>query len=395
MKSIFVTQPLLPPVEEFIQETKEIFDSKWLTNMGKKHQELEEKLKNYLKVSGISLMVNGHMALELSLQALELKDAGGGSGEVITTPFTFISTTHSIVRNGLKPIFADIDPVTCCITPETIEPLINDNTVAIMPVHVYGNVCDVMAIEALAKKHKLKVIYDAAHTFGVEVNVNGKNSGIGCFGDVSVFSFHATKVFNTIEGGAACFNDESMYKKLYNLKDFGIRYGDPDYIEAVGANAKMSEFSAAMGLCNLRHIDEALSSRKSIAGLYRENLGDLKGVTLPIFSDPKTNIIRRNYAYMPVVFDSNIFDQGFRDAIKEVLAENNIYARKYFYPLTNDAQCYEGIFSSSGVNGSNPTPIAHKLAKEVLTLPIYANLDLSDVERICKIIKKTIHKHGK
>ncbi|HEY4963519.1 MAG TPA: DegT/DnrJ/EryC1/StrS family aminotransferase [Candidatus Saccharimonadales bacterium] len=395
MDNIFVTQPLLPPIEDFIAETKDIFESKWLTNMGKKHQELEEKLKDFLKVRGISLTVNGHMALELSIQALELKDAKGGEGEVITTPFTFISTTHSIVRNGLKPVFADIDFDTCCITPETIEPLINKNTVAIMPVHVYGNVCDVVGIETLAKKYNLMVIYDAAHTFGVEVKIDGKTRGIGSFGDVSIFSFHATKVFNTIEGGAVCFNDESLYKKLYNLKDFGIRYGDPDYIEGIGANAKMSEFSAAMGICNLRYIDDALAKRNAISELYKEMLGSIKGITLPTINDSRITLARRNNAYMPIVFNSEVFGQGFRDRVKDALAENNIFARKYFYPLTNDAQCYEGQFSSKGINGSNPTPVAHKLANEVLTLPIYANLDLADVERICEIIKKTVKKHGK
>ena len=395
MDNIFVTQPLLPPIEDFIKETKEIFASKWLTNMGKKHQELEEKLRDYMKVDGISLTVNGHLALELSIQALGLKDAKSGFGEVITTPFTFISTTHSIVRNGLKPVFADIDPTTCCITPETIEPLINKNTVAIMPVHVYGNICDVVGIESLAKKHNLKVIYDAAHTFGVEVSVNGKTRGIGSFGDISVFSFHATKVFNTIEGGAACFSDESLYKKLYNLKDFGIRFGDPDYIEAIGANAKMNEFSAAMGLCNLRYIEDALAKRKVIAELYREKLDGTRGIALPIFVDPKTKLVKRNYAYMPIVFDSDIFGQGFRDELKDVLAENKIYSRKYFYPLANDAQCYEGQFSSNGSNGSNPTPIAYKLANEVLTHPIYPTLSTDNVERICEIIKKTAEKHVK
>lgn len=395
MKKIFVTQPLLPPIEDFIQETKDIFDSKWLTNMGQKHQQLEEKLKDYLQVGGISLTVNGHLALELSIQALDLKDAKSGNGEVITTPFTFISTTHSIVRNGLKPVFADIDPDTCCITPETIESLITENTVAIMPVHVYGNVCDVEGIEALAKKHNLKVIYDAAHTFGVQVKVNGETRGIGSFGDVSIFSFHATKVFNTIEGGAACFSDESLYRKLYNLKDFGIRYGNPDYIEAVGANAKMNEFSAAMGLCNLRYIDDALAKRKAIAELYREKLSDIEGVSLPSFNDPKTELVKCNYAYMPVVFSSDVFGPGFRDKIMAVMAEQQVFSRKYFYPLTNDAQCYEGQFSSDGANGSNPTPHAFKLANEVLTIPIYAALDLEDVERISEIIKQTVKQHGK
>lgn len=395
MKKIFVTQPSLPPIDEFIKETRDIFDSKWLTNMGQKHQELEGKLKDYLKLEGISLTVNGHLALELSLQALGLKDAKDGLGEVITTPFTFISTTHSIVRNGLNPVFADIDPLTCCITPETIEPLINENTVAIMPVHVYGNVCDVEGIEKLAKKHNLKVIYDAAHTFGVEVETEaGDTRGIGSFGDVSIFSFHATKVFNTIEGGAVCFSDQTLDRKLYNLKDFGIRYGDPDYIEAVGANAKMNEFQAAMGLVNLRYIDDSIAKRKVLAELYKTHLGDIKGLTLPIFTEATPKIQKRNYAYMPVIFDTDVFGEGFRNELMSFLQQHDIYSRKYFYPLTNDAHCYEDKFSSTGAHGSNPTPIARKLGSEVLTIPLYPTLEQEDVERVCTLIKEFIASHA-
>lgn len=395
MKNIFVTQPLLPPMEEFIEETKEIFDNKWLTNGGKKHEKLEGELKKYLKVGNIALTVNGHAALEITFQALNLKGAKDGAGEVITTPFTFVSTTHSIVRSGLKPVFADIDSKTCCITPETIEPLINENTVAIMPVHVYGNICDVEGIDALAKKHGLKVIYDAAHTFGIEIEVDGKSRGIGSFGDASIFSFHATKAFNTIEGGAVCFPDESLYSKIRSLKDFGIRYGEPDYIDYVGANAKMNEFQAAMGLCNLRHIDQAISKRQKVADTYKEKLGDLDGLSLAIYEEPRQKISKHNYAYMPIVFDNKVFGDGFRDQVMAELKERNVFSRKYFYPLTNDAKSYHGQFSSSGENGSNPTPVALKVASEVLTVPIYADLKLSDVNEICEIIRNVVISHGK
>lgn len=395
MKDIFVTQPLLPPVEDFIQETKDIFNNKWLTNGGAKHGELEEKLRSYLKVGGLSLTTNGHAALEISLQALGLRVVRGGVGKVITTPFTFISTTHSIVRSGLKPVFADIDPDTCCITPETIEPLIDEDTLAIMPVHVYGNICDIEGIEALAKKYGLKVIYDAAHAFGVEVEAGGESRGIGSFGDVSIFSFHATKVFNTIEGGAACFSDERLYGDIRSLKDFGIRYGKPDYIDYVGTNAKMNEFQAAMGLCNLRYIDDAISRRKVIAEMYRDNLADIEGLGLPTFVESKSKVTKTNYAYMPIVFSEEVFGEGFRDKIMDELKRSNIFSRKYFYPLTNDASCYKGEFSSTGDNGSNPTPIARKIASEILTVPIYPDLDLSDVEVICEIIKGLVENHDK
>jgi dTDP-4-amino-4,6-dideoxygalactose transaminase len=390
VKKIFVTQPLLPPVEDFIEEVKKIFDNKWLTNMGAEHQALEKKLKKYLKVQDLSMTVNGHLALELSLQALDL-DSKIDNGEVITTPFTFISTTHSIVRNRLKPVFADIDPETCVITSKTIEPLINNKTVAIMPVHVYGNICDVVGIEKLAKKHNLKVIYDAAHAFGEEVKINERSFGVGSFGDISIFSLHATKVFNSIEGGVACFHDNKIGKRIYNLKNFGIMYNNPDYIEAVGANAKMNEFQAAMGLCNLKYVEEAIKMRRIIAERYYEMLSDINGLVFPTFNKPKVNISKKNYAYMPILFNFGISSKDLRDKIMSVLASKNIFTRKYFFPLTNDAQCYSKLFSSSGKNHSNPTPIAKKIADSILTLPIYPNLDLSEVDNICNIIKGTLN----
>lgn len=303
------------------------------------------------------------MALELSLQAMKLQ------GEVITTPFTFASTTHSIVRNGLTPVFCDINPDDYTIDVTKIESLITDKTCAIMPVHVYGNVCNIEEIQKIADKYGLKVIYDAAHTFGVRY----KGKGIGGFGDVSCFSFHATKVFNTIEGGAACFKDPEFGLDLYRLKNFGIR--GPEVVDAVGANAKMNEFSAAMGICNLKHIEEEIGKRRKVVERYRANLENVDGIKLsPIQKD-----VVPNYAYFPVVFDEKVFGAT-RNEVFEKLAENDICARKYFYPLTNTFECFNGQFDV------NNTPVALHISNRVLTLPLYADLPLDDVDRICNII---------
>jgi len=394
----------MPELEEYVDEIRSVFETKWLTNMGEKHQQLEKELKKYLNIDHISLMVNGHMSIELSLQAFEFPKGG----EVITTPFTFISTTHAIVRNGLTPVFCDIDPDTYCIDANKIEDLTTDKTVAIMPVHVYGNICDVEKIDSIAKKYKLKVIYDAAHAFGEKIKLSdGNERNIATFGDVSCFSFHATKVFNSIEGGAVCFSDSSLELKFYNLKNFGIRYNTPDYIEAVGANAKMNEFAAAMGLVNLRHLSGEIAKRKKVYERYCELLGNINGIKLN-YSDKN---LTRNYAYLPVLFDKKVLNVS-RDDIDSALAKNNIFARKYFYPLTSDAQTYEGCFSSDGVNerksmGKNiaarrsytgdiraqiPTPVAKEVALQVLTLPMYADLSLKDVDRICDIIIACLQK---
>lgn len=303
------------------------------------------------------------MVLELSLQAMKLQ------GEVITTPFTFASTTHAIVRNGLTPVFCDINPNDYTIDVTKIESLITDKTCAIMPVHVYGNVCNIEEIQKIADKYGLKVIYDAAHTFGVRY----KGKGIGGFGDVSCFSFHATKVFNTIEGGAACFKDPEFGLDLYRLKNFGIR--GPEVVDAVGANAKMNEFSAAMGICNLKHIEKEIEKRRKVVERYRANLENVDGVKLsPIQKD-----VVPNYAYFPVVFDEKVFDAT-RNEVFEKLAENDICARKYFYPLTNTFECFNGKFDVS------KTPVALHISNRVLTLPLYADLPLDDVDRICNII---------
>ena len=305
----------------------------------------------------------GNMALELSLQAMKLQ------GEVITTPFTFASTTHSIVRNGLTPVFCDINPDDYTIDVTKIESLITDKTCAIMPVHVYGNVCNIEEIQKIADKYGLKVIYDAAHTFGVRY----KGKGIGGFGNVSCFSFHATKVFNTIEGGAACFKDPEFGLDLYRLKNFGIR--GPEVVDAVGANAKMNEFSAAMGICNLKHIEEEIGKRRKVVERYRANLENIDGIKLsPIQKD-----VVPNYAYFPVVFDEKVFGAT-RNEVFEKLAENDICARKYFYPLTNTFECFNGKFDVS------KTPVSLHISNRVLTLPLYADLPLDDVDRICNII---------
>lgn len=366
-EKILVTQSSMPKLQEYIEEIAPIWETHWLTNMGPKHQELQEKLQSYLDVDQLDLLTNGHMALELSLQALELPRGS----EVITTPFTFASTTHAIVRNGLTPVFCDIDPVTFTMDASKLEALITEKTSAILPVHVYGNICDVQSIQKIADKHHLKVLYDAAHAFGE--TFYGK--GIGAFGDVSCFSFHATKVFNTIEGGAACFKDHSFGKRLYQLKNFGIR--DAETVDGVGANAKMNEFCAAMGLCNLRHVEEEIERRKKVDQRYRKHLEGVSGIQL----NPVQEGLRRNYAYFPVLFDKNLFGAS-RDEVSKNLEENNIFSRKYFYPLTNTFDCYKGRFDAQN------TPVALQISKQVLTLPMYAGLSPETVDRICEIVLK-------
>lgn len=360
---ILVTRSSMPSMEEYIEEIRSIWDSHWLTNMGEKHKALQAELQKYMGVPNVELLTNGHMALELSLQAMNLQ------GEVITTPFTFASTTHAIVRNGLEPVFCDIDPETYTMDVTQIERLITDRTCAILPVHVYGNVCNIEEIERIAHKYGLKVLYDAAHTFGETY----KGQGIGNFGDASCFSFHATKVFNTIEGGAVCYRDPDMGRRLYELKNFGIH--GPEEVDAVGANAKMNEFCAAMGLCNLRHVDEEIAKRRAVVERYREHLEGVDGLRLNV-QQPE---VRSNYAYFPVVFDENLFGAS-RNEVMDALAQNGIGARKYFYPLTNTFECFHGKYDVDA------TPVALHVAKRVLTLPLYADLSMEDVDRICKIV---------
>ena len=360
---ILVTRSSMPSMEEYIEEIRSIWDSHWLTNMGEKHKALQAELQKYMGVPAVELLTNGHMALELSLQAMNLQ------GEVITTPFTFASTTHAIVRNGLEPVFCDIDPETYTMDVTQIERLITDRTCAILPVHVYGNICNIEEIERIAHKYGLKVLYDAAHTFGETY----KGQGIGNFGDASCFSLHATKVFNTIEGGAVCYRDPDMGRRLYELKNFGIH--GPEEVDAVGANAKMNEFCAAMGLCNLRHVDEEIAKRRAVVERYREHLEGVDGLRLNV-QQPE---VRSNYAYFPVVFDENLFGAS-RNEVMDALAQNGIGARKYFYPLTNTFECFHGKYDVDA------TPVALHVAKRVLTLPLYADLSMEDVDRICKIV---------
>ncbi len=479
-KEIFVTKAYLPPRAEFEKYLDRIWDSAWLTNMGKLHEQLKEELAGYLGVAGIELFVNGHLALEMCLQAFDFPKGS----EVITTPFSFASTTHAIVRQGLRPVFADVRRADCTLDPEKIEELITDRTAAILPVHVYGNVCDVEAIQKIADKYGLKVIYDAAHAFGETVD----GRGIGTFGDASMFSFHATKVFNTIEGGAVTWNispaaavnaaggtagsgavpDEgtdgvALYtvedgavpcagaagavtgisagpspapkaagkdavmthaaaltsdgsgvridisgksgfaQKLYQLKNFGII--GQEQVGLVGGNAKMNEFQAAMGLCNLGHIDELIEARHRIYDRYMTGLagsgvrclltdtgcgtGSNAGCvqvssqdsaadrTAESTSDGSTrHSIRRNYAYFPVLLETG----KRRDEVFEKLAAKGIHARKYFYPCINDYDCYKDEYDSGA------TPVARDLAARVLTIPIYHDLETETVDEICRVL---------
>ena len=362
-KRILVTRSSMPSFDEYSDAIRELWDSHWITNMGKNHEELSRQLEKYLKVDNISLFTNGHMALELVLQALDLK------GEVITTPFTFASTTHAIVRNGLTPVFCDIDENDYTIDVTKIESLITDKTSAIVPVHVYGTPCNVDEIERIAKKHGLKVVYDAAHAFGVEIN----GRGIGSFGDASMYSFHATKVYNTIEGGAIATADDNLITKLWRLKDFGIK--DEETIDGIGANAKMNEFCAVMGLCNLKHVDSEIARRKLVAERYRSHLEGVPGIKLLEVKEG----VKTNYAYFPIVIDEGIFGAD-RNAIKDVLAENGVGVRKYFYPLVTDMDCYKDRF------GGAELPVAKWVSDRVLTIPMFADLEMEDVDRICEVI---------
>ena len=363
-KSILVTRSSMPDFEEYCEEIKELWDSHFLTNMGIKHQVLEKNLLEYLKTENITLFTNGHLALECIIAAFDFEKGS----EVITTPFSFSSTTHAIVRNGLTPVFCDINSEDYTIDVTKIERLITEKTCAIIPVHVYGNLCNVEEIERIAKKYNLKVIYDAAHTFGVEKN--GK--GVGSFGDASMFSFHATKVYNTIEGGAITYGDISLKQKLNDLKNFGIT--GPESVEYIGGNAKMNEFQAAMGICNLRHVDGEILKRKAVVERYRNNLGNIEGIKLSSTQEG----VKSNYAYFPVVFDNYKYT---RDEVFEKLEKENIIARKYFYPLINDYECYRDKYNSQD------TPVAKYISDRILCLPIYADLELEIVDKICKIIE--------
>ena len=362
---INVTRSSMPKFEEYCNEIKDLWDSHWLTNMGIKHQELQDILERYLGIPHCVLYTNGHLALENAIAALNLPKGG----EVITTPFTFASTTHAIVRNGLVPVFCDIKEDDYTIDTQKMEDLITDNTVAIVPVHVYGNICDVEEIDRIALKYGLKVVYDAAHAFAVKYK--GKSSA--CFGDASMFSFHATKVFNTIEGGCVCFKRDDLLTLLNDMKNFGIH--GPESVEYVGGNAKMNEFQAAMGLCNMKHLGEEIKKRKIIVERYRERLCGVGGIKLSAIQKD----VESNYAYFPVVFDGYKYT---RNEVYEHLAKYGIGVRKYFYPLTNSFECYRNYPTA----GTEKTPVAQHMALRVITLPLYSDLDIDDVDKICNII---------
>ena len=364
---INVTQSSMPSFEEYCKEIKSIWESKWLTNMGAKHNQLQRELEVYLGVPNVSLFTNGHLALENILEAFHFPKGS----EIITTPFTFASTTHAIVRSGYVPVFCDIKPNNYTIDETKIESLITDKTVAIIPVHVYGNICNVEEIQRIADKYSLKVIYDAAHAFGV--TYNGK--GVASFGNASMLSFHATKVFNTIEGGAVCFSGNELNEKLNEFKNFGLH--GKDEVHYVGGNAKMNEFQAAMGICNLRHIDEEIAKRKAVYERYIDNLKGITGIKLNYIKDS----VNSNYAYFPVVFDGYKYN---RDEVFELLNNHGINARKYFYPLTNELECYNGIANFD----SSKTPIAKRISENILCLPMYADLSFECVDEICNIIKQ-------
>lgn len=369
--SITVTRSSMPPLQEYVEKIKPLWESHWITNMGTYHQELEEKLRGYLGVQHLSLMVNGHMALELAIQAMGFPKGG----EVITTPFTFVSTTHAIIRNGLEPVFCDIKLEDYTIDEEKLEELITERTVAILPVHVYGNICNIKKINEIAERYNLKVIYDAAHAFGEKIY--GK--GVGNFGDVSTFSFHATKVYNTIEGGAIAFSDAALYKKFYNLKNFGIR--SEEVVSEVGANAKMNEFSAAMGLCNLEYVGKNIEERKLRVQYYIKKLSNINGIKLQNFDKDG---IECSYGYFPILFEPEILGKGVRDIVYDKLHDADIFSRKYFYPITSDEVCFKNKYKKILLKN------ARYAGDNILVLPLYPELPYDVIDCIVSIIQEVI-----
>ena len=364
---INVTRSSMPDFEEFCREIRPLWDSHWLTNNGEKLLDLQSRLEAYLDVSHVSLFTNGHLALEALLEALDLE------GEVITTPFTFASTTHALVRKGLTPVFCDIRESDYTLDPALLEGLITEKTCAILPVHVYGCLCDADAIQAVADRHGLKVIYDAAHAFGVS------RGGVSAarLGLASMFSFHATKVYHTIEGGAVATESAELAQKLALVRNFGIT--GPDDVVSVGGNAKMNEFQAAMGLCNLRHVDGEIAARRHVHERYMDRLDGVSGLRLP----PVQPGVKGNYAYFPVVFAGG---RAVRDSVCEALDREGVYARKYFYPLVTDFECYRGRdgFDTSRV------PVARRVSDGVATLPLYPGLADAEVDLICRVVREAV-----
>lgn len=363
---ITVTAPLLPDLEEFHKMLREIWDSKWITNNGQFHRQLEKELAEYLKVPYLSLFTNGTLPLITALQALRI------SGEVITTPYSFVATTHSLWWNGIKPVFVDIDPANCGLDPAKIEAAITPKTTAIMPVHCYGKPCDTVAIQEIADKYGLKVIYDAAHAFGVEVN----GESILKAGDISTLSFHATKVYNTVEGGAMIMKDEQTKKRIDYLKNFG--FAGETTVVAPGINSKMDELRAAYGLLSLRQVDAAIAARRKVANTYRDALRDVEGVTF--FDDMPR--VRHNYSYFPIFIDAEKFGKT-RDNLYQDMKEANVLGRRYFYPLISEFSTYRGLPSATREN----LPEAYRIADSVLCLPMHHELSERDIERVLRHFK--------
>jgi dTDP-4-amino-4,6-dideoxygalactose transaminase len=364
MDNIYVTQPFLPPLEEFIPYLEKIWGNKWLTNGGPFHQELEKELADYLGVEHLALFANGTLALVTALQALRI------TGEVITTPFSFVATAHSLLWNGIKPVFVDIHPGTFNLDADKIEAAITPHTTAILPVHVYGHPCEVDKIQKIADTYGLKVIYDAAHAFGV----NHKGNSLLRHGDLSILSFHATKVFNTFEGGAIICPDAKTKNRIDDLKNFG--YSGEDKVIAPGINAKMNEVQAAFGLLQLKHIDKAINRRREIDAQYREQLSSIPGITCPPLPVDTVN----NYSYFPILVEKEY--SLHRDGLNDLLRQNGIFPRRYFYPLISEFSMYCGLPSAAASN----LPSAKRAADHVLCLPIYPDLQDESIVRIVSII---------
>ncbi|MEE9379667.1 MAG: DegT/DnrJ/EryC1/StrS family aminotransferase [Candidatus Lokiarchaeia archaeon] len=361
-KPIYIIRPLLPPLREVYKKIKEIWKSKWLTNMGIQHQILEHELMEYLDVPNLTLFCNGTLALQLAYQALELK------GEVITTPFTFPATINSLIQNNLKPIYCDIRLDNFNIDCDLIENLITPNTTAILPVHVFGNPCEIEKIEKVAKKYNLKIIYDAAHCFGITY----KNRGIGNFGDVSMFSFHATKIFHTIEGGALTYNDPDLKESFNLLKNFGIK--NEEEVILPGINAKMNELQAMIGLLTLHLVEDEIEKRKTLTAIYKENLKKIEGIQ---FLNENQNV-KYNYQYFPILIDEKGYGLS-RNLVYEKLKDYNVFSRKYFYPLCCDYQFNKSVSLMD-------LPIAKKIVNEILCLPLYGELREKEIVKICDIL---------
>ena len=364
-KKIYVTQPALPPLDKFIKYLEDIWASKWLTNNGKYHEKFERELCRYLGVKYCSLVANGTLALIVGLKALDI------TGEVITTPFSFVATTHALWWNGIKPVFCDIEDKNLCIDASKIESLITPKTTAMLPVYVYGHMCDVGRISAIARNYGLKVIYDAAHAFGIKIG----NRSVLNYGDISILSFHATKVFNTIEGGAIVTNNKKVKEKVDFLKNFGFQ--DEVTVIGHGINAKMNELQSAYGLLQLKTVDAAIAKRKKIANMYRKALKGIKGIRY--FMDPAG--VEYNYAHFPILINEDEYGRA-RDEVYDTFKRHNIYARRYFYPLISAFDTYKNLPSASPGN----LPVAQSIASQVLCLPMYSDMENKDVERVCEVL---------